>query len=311
MTVPRYIRTVLLIALAASVLNIQSCTRTQKKQSADANVDFGRRLLQASIEIDCTEQRRRYRRRRKKELIREEVKPVSSFDQIQFDPTNRPNTIVVPPFTEYVLTIDSYCMKSSGAGPSQKEPYRVIKVQDNDIIKKLLDGLWKKCHDKHSVQSVIWNLTNRRHPRDLPESQQRMLVDSGVVSQQEVNVLPIERMMFKFWSWVFGTLIVNTLENYNMTETAIINRRSMFKLGRDIRLPQFHYRPFLIKLYRTYSYSRVQIGFYNYTGQAQLLRITDFQLKPKRRDVQPLSLELSRSRACNRAKKLKDKSGKP
>jgi hypothetical protein len=189
-------------------------------------------------------------------------------------------------------------MKSSGAGPKKNELYRVIRVKNDNNIRKLLNGTWKKCVNKRKIQSIIWNITSRRHPRDLPESQQRILVDAGIVSREEVNVLPIERAMFKFSSWIFGTLIVNTIENYNMTETAIINRKSMFKLKKTVKMPQYNQRPFLIKLHRTYSYSKIKIAFYNYTRRPQLLSVSDYHLIPARNDVQPLSMELSRKYSC-------------
>ncbi len=299
MNMKRFFIKALIFLAAFSSLNPLSCKNAQEKEAVPGkDVDYNRILLTNSIEFDCTRSSTNGgRKQKKKEFIRKEKVTLFTIDDLTLDPGGRPNTIVVPPRTEYVMTLDSYCMKSNGAGPKQNELYKVIKVKDDDIIKKFLNGTWKKCLDKRNIQSIIWNITNRRHPRDLPESQQSILVEMGIVSREEVNVLPIEKIMFDFSSWIFGTLIVNTMENYNITETAIINRKSMYKL-KTVTMPQYNHRPFLIKLHRTYSYSKIKIAFYNYTDRPRKLNITDYHLIPVRSDVQPLSMELSRKYSC-------------
>lgn len=294
-----FIKALIYLAVFCS-LNPLSCKNAQEKEGApEKDADYNRRLLKSSIEVDCTRHSANGgRKQKKKEFSRKETAALSTIDDLTFDPGGMPNTIVVPPYTEYVMTLDSYCMKSHGVGPKKNEPYEVIKVKGDNIVKKFLNSTWKKCLNKRNIQSIIWNITNRRHPRDLPESQQRILVEAGIVSSEEISVLPIERIMFDFSSWIFGTLIINTMENYNITETAIINRKSMFKLKKTVKTPQYNHRPFLVKLHRTYSYSKIKIAFYNYTDRPRLLNVTDYHLIPARRDVQPLSMELSREYSC-------------
>ncbi|MCP4137303.1 MAG: hypothetical protein GY754_40420 [bacterium] len=206
------------------------------------------------------------------------------------------NSITVPPFTEIIIKVDTYCMNSGNAAPSSKEVFTVTRIEERNKVRKLLSGVWGKCRKKRMIQSIIWNITSKRHPRDLPRLQRVILYEAGLIDEEDVKLFEVEEMMFNFSSWIFGDIIMNTLDNYSITNSAILNRKSRFEIKQTKRY-DCHY-PFLFTVFTAHSYTNVSLGIYNSTGTPQTCRLTDYHLIPGRKDVQPLAVELSRKYSC-------------
>lgn len=213
-------------------------------------------------------------------------------------PSYESNLLIVPPSTKLILTLSAYCLKSSGAGPQKDEPYRVIRVEEGNEIRKLLNSMWGQCRQRSEVQSLAWNITNRVPQSALPSSQKDMLGLSGLL--QTVKDVPVIGFGVKIISTPISltkNVVVYTIDNFAAIESEILNRSSKYELPRKPE-PSRH-GPFLIEVLGTNGFSGAVISVYNYTAEPAKFQSIDFQLIPERKDVQPLALELSRTLACH------------
>ena len=121
---------------------------------------------------------------------------------------------MVEPFTKYIVDSEAYCMKSSAAVPSGSEPFTAIKFEADNKVRNLLVRSFDKNIKRSLMQTMIWNLTNKRHPRDLPKTQRKLLAAVGIISKSDVEILDIEKTMFNLSSKIFGGIMVNTLNNF-------------------------------------------------------------------------------------------------
>ena len=225
------------------------------------------------------------------------VKETASFSQI-INPLEsyNDNVLKLKPHVKYIINVDSYCMNSSASVPAKNEPFVPIKFKKENVVRKLLIGSYNKLAQRSLLQTMIWNLTRKRHPRDLPLGQRKLLAELGIISQDDVKILDIEKIMFDITSNIFGGLIVNTLDNFNITDRSILNRKSRFKLKQTTN-KRYCLHPFVIEHLSSHGYSKAKIMVYNTSNEVRDFVLSNYYFKPKRKDVQPLAMELSRKRA--------------
>jgi hypothetical protein len=189
-------------------------------------------------------------------------------------------------------------MGSQQAGPAGNEPYKV-EMYDFDNppehfhkSRQLIIRSWASKWRYEEMQSLLWNITSRRHHRDFPRSQRELLYSAGLIGREEVEMLPVEEAMFNVSSFIFGDLIMNTVENYNITETAILERKSKQPI-KETNIKSCH-GSFIIVPVRADGYRSLYLKVYNCSDVPQPFVVTDYYLKSLRSDVQSLTLELSR-----------------
>lgn len=187
-----------------------------------------------------------------------------------------------------------------GAGPASNEPYRVEMYDVHNPpenfhqMRKVIISSWGHNWQREQVQSIIWNLSARRHVRDFPRIQREILFSAGMIGKDDLDVLGIEELMFGITSYLFDEIIINSLENYNVTETAILNRKSRYTLTIPDDL-QSCLGSFIVKPLKSDGFKRVRLSVYNTTDREQVFKLTDYYLRSMRNDVQSLAIELSRS----------------
>ncbi|ASV11741.1 hypothetical protein [Leptospira santarosai] len=268
-------------------------TRSEKEM-----IDFSKYVPKKTIEIEIDKQAQsEFVLLPDKKNQNKEIKNQPALSSI-LSPTLEPNTLIIPAETKFILSLNSYCLKSSGAGPSSNEPYKVIHATESNEIRKLLNSMWGQCNSRQEVQSLAWNITNRVPHNALPPSQRQMLGLSKLL--QTVENVPILGFGVKIVSApisIAKDLVVYTVENFASVESEILNRKSEQQMTSKPE-PSRH-GPFFIEVLNTRGFSGVTISVYNYTTQSAKFQAHEFQLQPERKDVQPLAIELSRTLACH------------
>ncbi len=196
-------------------------------------VDFSKYVPQKTIEIHFEKliQNELYSvsdpKNQSKKTDAKEPLILSNILSLSFEP----NTIIIPPNTKYTLTLNAYCLKSSGAGPRSEEPYNVIHVNQQNDIRKLLNSLWGQCSSQTEVQSLAWNITNRVPHEAFPTSQRQMLSVSGLF--QEMEEIPVVGFGVKVLSApisIAKDVFVYTVGNFAHVEMEILNRQSRYEM---------------------------------------------------------------------------------
>ncbi|MFQ3867155.1 hypothetical protein [Leptospira kirschneri] len=274
-----------------------SCTQQTKSEEM---VDFSKYVPKKTTAIDIDKQTQT------EFNLFPDKKNQSKINPLLFNilsPTLEPNTLIVPAETKLILSLNSYCLKSSGAGPHPNEPYKVIHVNENNEIRKLLNSMWGQCNSRQDVQSVVWNIMNRVPYNSLPSSQRQMLGLSGILQAvEDIPILGLGVKIVKVPVSVAKNIVVYSVENFVSIEAEILNRKSEHQI--TSRSEPSSHGPFIIEVLSTRGFSGVTISVYNHTTQSAKFQAHEFQLQPERKDVQPLAIELSRTLACN-YKKLK------
>ncbi|WP_201029661.1 hypothetical protein [Leptospira alstonii] len=273
------------------------CIRQTKSEEM---IDFSKLLPQKTIEMDIDKQAQVEFNSvpdKKNQIKNTEIKVSPTLVSI-LSPSFESNTLIVPPNTKFILSLSAYCLKSSGAGPQREEPYRVIRVDERNEIRKLINSMWGQCNSRSEVQSLAWNITNRVPHNALPSSQKQMLGLSGLF--KVVEDIPLVGFGTKIISAPISlaqNVFVYTLENFASIESEIMNRKSTHQM--PVKPEPSRHGPFLIEVLKTNSFSGVIVSVYNYTAEPAKFQTYEFQLMPERKDVQPLAIELSRTLACN------------
>ncbi|WP_036035542.1 hypothetical protein [Leptospira mayottensis] len=287
---------VIFLPFFVSIFTI-SCIHQTKSEEM---IDFSKYLPKKTIEIDVDKQAQiEFSFFPDKKNQSKSQTPLSSI----LSPTFEPNTLIVPAETKLILSLNSYCLKSSGAGPYPNEPYKVIYVNEVNEIRRLLNSMWGQCNSRQDVQSVAWNIMNRVPHNSLPSSQKQMLGLSGILQAvEDIPILGLGIKIAKVPVSVAKDVVVYSVENFASIEAEIINRKSEHQI--PSRPEPSRHGPFFIEVLSTRGFSGVTISVYNYTTKPAKFQAHEFQLQPERKDVQPLAIELSRTFACN-YKKLK------
>ncbi|MFH0947637.1 MAG: hypothetical protein V1833_01380 [Elusimicrobiota bacterium] len=98
-------------------------------------------------------------------------------------------TIVIPPKTKLTLKLNTYCLSSQKASPSDDEPYILTnRVPDIPLYSEIMRYTnTKEAVDQHLKQNVIWNLQNKVKFEDLPSDQRELLLKVDKNAYLKVN----------------------------------------------------------------------------------------------------------------------------
>ena len=95
---------------------------------------------------------------------------------------------------------------------------------------------------------------------------------------------------------------MNTVSNYNITESAILNRKSSLKLFKLPGRAGYCFYPFVISVLKSYGFSSVKLSIYNSSAKNQACDLSNYHLIPGRKDVQPLAVDIPRKVICSISK---------
>lgn len=211
------------------------------------------------------------------------------------------NKVTIPAHSQIAIPLETYCLNSGKAAPSEQEIYHWQKSDPGiKYYKELLDLRRKNKIKQQELQELLWNLQNETRWDDYPNRLKAIL--QSIDSQASLK-LP-SNLQNQATSLVTDSLLglpgaSEALDTYNLLKGHYYDfetfNNSVENLTSKHELSDYQN---LTKIPSTNLYSQSQsngfgnqtVTFYNPTDQPQEIDLNEYYLAPERPDVQRIGI---------------------